>query len=77
MKVQPERETSVESGMVKERAAPFPVVDIELNSTLLTVTLPGHALNSAIPPFPLVRVIDEKREEEREREESVYVEDDV
>ena len=70
-KVQEERETACDSGMERESAPPFLVVDIVSKVMLPSVSVDGYTLISRIPPFPEVRVIEAKREEEMERDERV------
>ena len=74
-KLQPERDTSVEAGTIKESAPPFPPAYIELNSTPVIVTLPGHTLSSTIPPFALTEEIEEKRDDVIESDERAYEEE--
>ena len=71
VKVQEERETVCESGMERESAPPFPVVEMVSKVMLVSVSVEGYTLISRTPPFPDVLVIEEKREEEMEREERV------
>ena len=63
--------------MEREIAPPFPVVEIVSKVMLLSVSVEGYTLISRIPPFPEVRVIEDKQEEEIEREERVKDEEDV
>ena len=71
MKVQEERETVCDSGMERESAPPFPVVEIVSKVMLLSVSVSGKTVISRTPPFPDVLVIEEKREEDIERDERV------
>ena len=71
MKVQEERVTDCDSGMDRQSAPPFPVVEIVSKVMLDKVSVDGNTVISRIPPSPEDRVIEEKREEEMERDESV------
>ena len=71
MKVQEESVTLCDSGMERESAPPFPLVEIVSKVMLLSVSVGGKTVICRMPPFPEVLVIEEKREEEMERDESV------
>ena len=70
------RERSVEDGMMRLRAPPFPEDEIESNSSPVSVRLAGKTERSRIPPFPRVVEMEENLEEVREREKREEVEDD-
>ena len=77
MSVQEARVTVCDSGMERERAPPFPVVETVLKVMLLSVSVEGKRVIWRIPPSPEERVIEEKREEEMERDERVNNEEEV
>ena len=68
---------SFEAEMERESAPPFPVVEIVSKVMLDKVSVDGNTVISRIPPSPEDRVIEEKREEEMERDERVNDEEDV
>ena len=71
LNVHSESESSDAAGMERESAPPFPVVEIEVNSTLFIITLPPHTLTSTlmIPPSRVSHSMEEKRVDVMEREE--------
>ena len=74
----PEREKSVEEGMERESAPPFPADEVDVKERPVSVTSDGHRETSSTPGSEvLVPMIEEKLVEVTEREERVKEEEDV